>query len=144
MEESRHSFFVWMQGGKDMQYKRNEYFRYTFGEPCEATFRLIKNASETSPQEISNKGTCKIIDISPNGLKIYSELFISIDKLKQIEINFNLDEAPLTMIGEFIWSKGKFSGFEYGVRLLGDTESEQLIISELKSRRRKEMEIKKQ
>lgn len=126
-----------------MQYKRNEYFRYAFQQPFEATFRLIKNASDTSQMELSNKGKCNIIDISPNGLKIFSELFISIEKLNQIEVYFKLDEASLSMIGEFVWSRRKFNGYEYGVKLLGDTISEELIVSELKSRRKKEVDINK-
>ena len=76
-----------------MLYKRNEYFRYTFGEPCDATFRLIKNANGTSEMEMSKKGNCKIMDISPNGLRIYTQFQISIDQLKQVEMQFVLDES---------------------------------------------------
>lgn len=126
-----------------MLYKRNEYFRYTFDVPFEATFRLIKDASETSPEEISKKGNCKMIDISPKGVKMYSELFIAIDKLNHVELQFQLDEEPIQIIGEFIWSRRQKEGFEYGVRLMGDEVSESLIISELKSRRKKELELKK-
>ena len=53
-----------------MKYNRNEYFRYTFEEPCDATFRLIKQQEDNAEVELSKKGACKIIDISPNGLKI--------------------------------------------------------------------------
>ncbi|WP_144509539.1 PilZ domain-containing protein [Bacillus sp. FJAT-22090] len=126
-----------------MQYKRNEYFRYSFTEPFEATFRLIKDANGTSPEEISKKGICQIIDISPNGLKIFTDLLIAIDKLNHVEIQFRLDEALLSRIGEFVWSHRKAGGYEYGVKLLGDTESEQEIITELKSRRKKEIIEKK-
>lgn len=122
-----------------MQYKRNEYFRYSFNEPFEATFRLIKDATDTSPEELSKKGICQIIDISPNGLKISTEFLIAIDKLNHVEIQFTLDEAPLSRIGEFIWSHRKVGGYEYGVKLLGDIKSEQEIINELKNRRKKEM-----
>ncbi|MEI4769632.1 PilZ domain-containing protein [Psychrobacillus sp. FJAT-51614] len=126
-----------------MLYKRNEYFRYTFEEPFEATFRLKKEASETSPEEISKKGKCLMIDISPNGVKMYSELFIAIDQLNHVELQFKIDETPIQIDGEFIWSHRKKVGFEYGVRLMGDEESEKLIISELKNRRKKELELKK-
>jgi len=126
-----------------MLYKRNEYFRYTFGEPCDATFRLIKNANATSEMEMSKKGTCKIIDISPNGLRIYTQFQISIDQLKQVEMQFVLDESPIQIIGEFVWTKRKNDAFEYGIKLMGNHEIENLITEELKARRHKEVEKKK-
>ncbi|WP_419961361.1 PilZ domain-containing protein [Psychrobacillus sp. BM2] len=126
-----------------MKYNRNEYFRYTFGEPCDATFRLIKQPVGNAGVELSKKGACKIIDISPNGLKMFSELFISIDQLHHVELNFTLDTNPISMVGEFVWSHRKAFGHEYGVKLVGDSESEKMIIGELKNRSRKEMELKK-
>ncbi|WP_313892531.1 PilZ domain-containing protein [Psychrobacillus sp.] len=126
-----------------MIYKRNEYFRYTFGEPCEATFRLIKDANEGSTAEMSKQGKCFLIDISPSGLRVFSELHIAIDKIKHVEINFTLDETPISMLGEFIWSRRKMDGVEYGIQLVGDAESEQLIISELKMRSKKEHDSEK-
>jgi len=132
-----------IEGGTDLKYNRNEYFRYSFEEPCEATFRLIKQNEGDAEVELSNKGVCKIIDISPNGLKLFSELFISIDKLHHVELHFTLDTTPISMVGEFVWSHRKANGYEYGIRLVGDSASEQMIIGELKKRRRKEMELKK-
>ena len=126
-----------------MKYNRNEYFRYTFEEPCDATFRLIKQNDSSNGVELSNKGICKIIDISPNGLKIFSELFISIDQLHHVELHFTLDTNPISMLGEFVWSHRKADGHEYGIKLVGDSESERMIIGELKNRRRKELELKK-
>lgn len=126
-----------------MKYNRNEYFRHTFGEPCDATFRLIKQSVGNAEVELSKKGVCKIIDISPHGLKMFSELFISIDQLHHVELNFTLDTNPISMVGEFVWSHRKAFGHEYGVKLVGDSESERMIIGELKNRRRKEMELKK-
>lgn len=126
-----------------MKYNRNEYFRYTFEEPCDATFRLIKQSVGNAEVELSKKGVCKIIDISPHGLKMFSELFISIDQLHHVELNFTLDTNPISMVGEFVWSHRKAFGHEYGVKLVGDSESERMIIGELKNRRRKELELKK-
>ena len=143
MEESQTVNLFVLKGGKEMLYKRNEYFRYTFDEPCEATFRLIKDASESSPEEISKKGKCTVIDISPHGMKMYSELFISIEKLNHVELQFTLDETLISLIGEFVWSHRKISGYEYGVRFMDDEKGESLIISELKNRRKKEIESKK-
>lgn len=125
-----------------MQYKRSEYFRYTFGEPSKATFRLIKDSGGDQPAEFSNKGNCQIVDISPNGLRMITELSIAIELIKQIEISFIIDKTPLNMIGELVWSKKNVRGFEYGVQLNGNHENEQKIVNELKARRRKEVENK--
>lgn len=123
-----------------MQYKRNEYFRYTFGEPSAATFRLIKDLGGDQPTEFSNKGNCQIVDISPNGLRMVTELSIAIELIKRMEISFVIDETPLNLIGELVWCKKSVHGFEYGVKLIGDHDTEQRIVNELKSRRRKEVE----
>ena len=122
-----------------MQYKRNEYFRYTFGEPSEATFRLIKQKDDENGVELSKKGKCYIVDVSPNGVKMLSDLFIDIDKLKKVELSFVLDEKSITMVGDLVWFQKKINGYEYGVKLNGDQDSEQLIVNELKIRRKKEM-----
>lgn len=126
-----------------MKYNRTEYFRFTFGEPCDATFRLIKQNEGDTEVELSKKGACKIIDISPNGVKMFSELFISIEQLHYVELNFTLDTNPISMVGEFVWSHRKAYGYEYGIKLVGDNESEKMIVGELKNRRRKEMELNK-
>ena len=121
-----------------MQYKRNEYFRYTFGEPSEASFRLIMQ-KEKEEAELSKKGKCYIVDISPNGVRILSDLLMDIKQLKKIELSFVLDEKPITIIGDLIWSQKKVSGYEYGVQFNGNQETEQLIVNELKARRKKEI-----
>ncbi|TQR17624.1 PilZ domain-containing protein [Psychrobacillus soli] len=126
-----------------MHYKRKESFRYTFTEPCKATFRLIKDANGLSEKEISKKGICEIIDISPHGVKIFTEFSIAIDKQIHVELNFTLDESPIDLIGEFVWSHRKINGYEYGINFPEDTNTEQLIINELKSLRRKSINVQK-
>ena len=75
---------------------------------------------------------------------MFSELFISIDQLHHVELNFTLDTNTISMVGEFVWSHRKMQGvMSMVLSLVGDTESEQMIIGELKNRRRKEMELKK-
>lgn len=125
-----------------MHYKRQESFRYTFTEPCKATFRLIKDANGLTEAEISKKGNCEIIDISPHGFKIFTEYSIAIDKHIHVELHFTIDESPFDLIGEFVWSHRKINGYEYGINLPEDPYTEQLIISELKNLRRKSMNIK--
>lgn len=126
-----------------MHYKRNESFRYTFTEPCKATFRLIKDAAGFTGQEISKKGSCEIIDISPHGLKIFTEFSIAIDKQLHVELHFTINELPIDLVGEFVWSHKKMSGYEYGINFPVDINTEQIIISELKSLRRKSMNLEK-
>jgi hypothetical protein len=89
--------------------------------------------------ELSKKGKCYIVDISPNGARILSDLLMDIKQLKKIELSFVLDEKPITIIGDLIWSQKKVSGYEYGVQFHGNQETEQLIVNELKARRKKEI-----
>ncbi|MFJ8064135.1 PilZ domain-containing protein [Psychrobacillus sp. NPDC096426] len=126
-----------------MHYKRKESFRYTYTEPCKATFRLIKDAVGLTEPEKSKKGSCDIIDISPHGLKIFTEFSIAIEKHIHVELNFTIDESPIDLIGEFVWSHRKINGYEYGINFPEDTYTEQLIVNELKNLRKKSMNIKK-
>ena len=54
-----------------MYYKRNEPFRYTFGEPVEALIELIIKDEEDALTS-NGKWKSSLLDISPNGMKIVS------------------------------------------------------------------------
>ncbi len=55
-----------------MLYKRQEYFRHSFGTPLDATFRIL--AGEGTSE--SNPGSCQLLDISPGGAKIETDFNI--------------------------------------------------------------------
>lgn len=120
-----------------MNFKRKEGFRYVFDEPVDANFSLFVNGRQIN----SETYTCKILDISPRGMKLYSEAPITqfYDSELQFEIIFILDVTPIKTIGQVVWSKPYRVGKYYGLMLDGQSDVDKLIISELKHRRKKEV-----
>lgn len=124
-----------------MQYKRTEYFRYTFGEPLEAKFRLaITNGIETT----SGIGPCSLIDISPGGARLFTKFDIpdGQDSAK-MKVTFTLSETEIDVRGKIVWKKKHRSGYLYGIDFEEDFAKEQLIVDELKLLSRAEQEKKK-
>jgi len=122
-----------------MIFKRQEGFRYAFGEPLQAGAVVL---IEGKPLDVERtRIPCEILDISPRGLKIamdedFNELK---NKVLQLEISFILDSTEIKGIGEIIWSKKFGSGYHYGITFFNQSSVEELIINELKVRRRKEI-----
>ncbi|WP_332650923.1 PilZ domain-containing protein [Lysinibacillus sp. 54212] len=122
-----------------MIFKRQEGFRFSFGEPLEAKFVILIDGKPFDLERTSN--TCKILDISPRGMKISSEVDLNehINKMLQLEICFTLDVTEIKCVGEIVWSKPFGSCTHYGVVIYNQAAVEDLIINELKLRRRKEV-----
>lgn len=122
-----------------VQFKRKEAFRYEFPNPLNATFKVLINGRvESLEQPVYN---CKIYDISPRGMKIFSDekLGEHKNKMLQLELYFILDEVMITAIGNIVWEKPYANGTIYGLVFLNQPKLEQLIVSELKMRRKKEV-----
>ncbi|MFX3675310.1 MAG: PilZ domain-containing protein [Paenisporosarcina sp.] len=124
-----------------MQYNRLEAFRHTFKDPITATFRLIVEGENEADVEISKRGACLIMDLSPSGMRIYSDL--SIPKIPgqtvHLAIDVLLNDEPLTLVGNIVWKKAYRDGNSYGIDLKTDKLIEYNIIKELKARRRNEL-----
>lgn len=120
-----------------MKYKREEYFRFTFGEPLQAQFKIEKINDELVK---SSKGKAEIIDLSPAGLKFGTELRIDESKRNSIEltIDFKLNDLDLSIKGLIVWVKEKYNTLEYGIEFLPDQEIAGSLIEELKEFSRKE------
>ena len=121
-----------------MQFKRSEGFRYSFQNPLHANYRVLLNGVENTDQFIYN---CQIHDISAHGMKLFSEVNFEefSNKMLQLEIHFILDEVPIMAIGNIVWGKPHAKGKLYGLVFVNQPKLEELIISELKSRRREEV-----
>lgn len=120
-----------------MLYKRTEYFRYTFGEPLDAEFRILKSKDQSNP------GQCKMIDLSPGGAKLYSSFNIpaGTDGAKLL-LKFTVYNYPLEIQGKVLWKKPFNQGFMYGFEFKEDQKNGELIVDELKLRRRSETDLK--
>ena len=120
-----------------MCYKRNEYFRYTFGRPLEGEFRIIvedEQGGESSP------GDCQLIDISPGGAKLFAKFNIPVERgTVRLRIKFTLLEEAMEVPGVIVWRKLYRGGYLYGYDFDEDARLEQIIVEELKLRRRSEV-----
>jgi len=124
-----------------MQYNRQETFRRTFEHPIPGTFQLIVDGENEADVEISKRGPCLIVDLSPSGMRLYSDL--SIPKIPghtvHLAIDVLLNDAPLTLVGHIVWKKPYRDGNQYGIDLKTDEMIEHTIIKELKMRSRNEL-----
>ena len=127
-----------------MQFKRSEGFRYSFPTALQASFKILINGRAESAYQPSYE--CLIHDISAHGMKLFcKESFGDLsNKMIQLEIYFTLDEVAIIAVGEIVWEKAYANGKLYGLIFKNQPKLEDLIISELKARRRKEvLETKK-
>lgn len=122
-----------------MNFKRKESFRYAFEEPIGATFKVMQNGSYLEMRD--NLHPCYIADISPRGMKLYSTTNLEplLNDLLTLEINFVLDVVSLTGVGRIVWSKPYGKGCYYGISICEEHSIEDMIVDELKKRRRKEV-----
>jgi hypothetical protein len=120
-----------------MLYKRTEYFRYTFGKPLEAKFRIVV---EHGTDVESSPGDCHLIDISPGGAKLFAKFNIPIEhESVRLHTKFTLHEKLIDLQGVIVWKKPYSGGYMYGYDFDEDAAIEHLIVEELKLRRRSEI-----
>ena len=116
-----------------MFYKRNEPFRYTFGQPLTALIEIIKK--EDTEETLTSDGQWEafLLDISPNGMKIISTTNIDFSEDTQIRIAFKLNETQFELNGKISWKKARGQNFEYGIVENNSDWMKDLLISELKT-----------
>ena len=122
-----------------MIFKRQEGFRHAFGEPLQAGVVILIDGKPLDFER--TRIPCEILDISPRGLKMaIGEDFNEYkNKALQLEISFILDSTEIKGIGEIAWSKKFGRGYHYGIAFFNQSTVEDLIVNELKARRRKEV-----
>lgn len=120
-----------------MSFRRKESFRFVFNEPIEASFTVYVNGKRLN----SSSYPCKILDISPRGMKVYTDVEFEADLRQhvQFEIQFILNVANIQAIGDVIWSKYYSNGKQFGLFFRDQSDIDELIINEMKARRRKEV-----
>ncbi|MFC4409547.1 PilZ domain-containing protein [Chungangia koreensis] len=112
-----------------MFYKRKEIFRYTFGSPLEAELKMG-----------DENGSCRMIDISPGGAKVFSDNQLT--KGMEVVMQFVLMQDTITAPGKVVWKQASHEGALYGIDFNEDEKLEEQIISQLKFRRRNEISTK--
>ncbi|OQM45887.1 hypothetical protein B6A27_09560 [Anoxybacillus sp. UARK-01] len=113
-----------------MRFKRNEAFRYQFGQPLLGTFRI---AYIDGKEMDSEKGAVEIYDISPKGMKIRTVFDIPPRPRDVcIQVTFILNDVEFNLLGIIVWQKRDFRGYFYGLQLHLSHEQEEIMIRELK------------
>ncbi|SOB91421.1 PilZ domain-containing protein [Ureibacillus xyleni] len=121
-----------------MNFKRKEGFRFVFNEPIEAKYEIYINSKRINLEKYNGK----ILDISPRGMKLFCGPEIGEylrDTTLQVEVQFVLDVTTIRALGDVMWSKPLGSGFQCGVVLAAQEDIDELIIGEMKQRRKKEV-----
>jgi len=121
------------------KFKRKESFRYIFDEPIDGKFSVMMNGKPLTLESFP----CKIIDISPRGVKIFTEadlagIYTYENRMLKLEIHFILDVMEIKTYGQIRWGKKYESGTQLGLRF-NQLGIEEIIVKELKRRRRKEV-----
>ncbi|CQR47220.1 PilZ domain protein [Paraliobacillus sp. PM-2] len=116
-----------------MRYRRQESLRYQFPKPINGTFVILIDNIEQDKLHRSDAGNLQIIDLSPGGMKIGTDLDLPLDKKNYLlEISFMLGQEKVKMTGTIVWKKKRISGYYYGIEGLESEEKEQEIIDILK------------
>ena len=110
--------------------RRQEGFRYAFNPPIEGTFQLVKR----NDQPLNMKpGAAKIIDLSPNGIRLSTGLDIPAKGMGwEILTTFTLNEVPISLYGTFAWKKKSDDGFYYGIECKNRPETQEMVVREMK------------
>ncbi|KJE27753.1 PilZ domain-containing protein [Geobacillus thermoleovorans] len=105
-----------------MRFKRQEPFRYQFGQPLPAELRIADASYNVL-----------IDDISPHGMKVEveSRLPFSHDGVP-VEVSFALSGASFTVQGKLVWEKPFARIRYYGVRLYLTQQEEARLIEAIK------------
>ncbi|AEH47992.1 PilZ domain-containing protein [Parageobacillus thermoglucosidasius] len=112
-----------------MKFKRQEAFRYQFGQPLPCTFRLVHDDEKYIEIEEKN---AHIHDISPRGMKLETPARIPCERGQEIEIIFTLNDVEFCFLGKIVWERPFARMHYYGVRLLISNEQGEKLISEIK------------
>ena len=126
-----------------LNFKRSEGFRYEFPNPLLASYKVLMNGRINQVEQPYYN--CQILDISPRGMKMFSDANFSEDanQVVQLEVHFILDEVTIQAVGNIVWEKPYAKGKQYGLIFNNQPKLEEIIVSELKARRRKEVVNKK-
>lgn len=116
-----------------LEYRRKESFRHVLIHEVTVTYNFKMDGRVTY-----RKG--KIIDISPSGLKMFTEVDLSSNsEMYDLDLSFILFSKSINVKGDIRWKKAFGDGYYYGIDMNNVEQHQELIISELKLRRKKEV-----
>lgn len=109
-----------------MRYKRDEAFRFQFREPLNGvlTFQLAN--------ELEFKKEVKIMDISPNGLKLLGPSNIPVNEESEKKVSFIINDKEIEISGVLVWNRHMGENSLYGFQGNDDQSTKQMIVTSLK------------
>lgn len=120
-----------------MKYKRKESFRHVLERNEMAKCKISSGNEEKVVLETE---LCRLVDLSPSGVRIAMPDSLSMEeKPLKVELHFVLYAKPISVAGKIKWKKLQNDDYLYGIDLEADEVLMELIISELKLRRRQEV-----
>ncbi|SHF86883.1 PilZ domain-containing protein [Ornithinibacillus halophilus] len=113
-----------------MKYKRNEAFRFEFGEPVPVIFSIRAiNGKEVE----SSDGEAEMLDLSLNGMKIATSLEIPVDRNQvQVTTAFKIVNREYKINGELVWIDKVFDKYHYGVHFNLNESTQENLLDDLK------------
>lgn len=114
-----------------MIFKRKEGFRFKFDKPVIMTFAIYEDGNHLE------RAVADLLDVSPRGIKMFTEVDLGKNP-PPLDLRFILDTQEIRAYGEVMWSRPFGNGKQYGVFFNNQGPLEDLIVEELKSRRKKE------
>ncbi|MEN2768415.1 PilZ domain-containing protein [Ornithinibacillus xuwenensis] len=114
-----------------MRYRRDEAFRFEFGEPLPIVFTIEEmNGSHVETSD----GKASLLDISLRGMKICTSLSIPIDRQSNVKVSiqFQLNHNNYTIQGIIVWKKQRFTEYFYGIQFTTSSETQDALLDDLK------------
>lgn len=117
-----------------MEYKRSESFRHILIKPVDVQY------SCNVDQQVALTRTGKILDISPSGMNLLvTKQLTDEEKEYPLLLSFCLYKQTIESQGAIRWERFHPEGYQYGIEMVESTHLENIIVSELKQRRRQEV-----
>lgn len=120
-----------------MKYKRKESFRHVLEQNVMAKCKI---SSVNEEKIVLETEFCRLVDLSPSGVRIAIPDNLPVDEHRlKAELSFVLYAKPICVEGMIKWKRLQNDDYLYGIDLEADEVVMELIISELKLRRRQEV-----
>ncbi|MFZ3579669.1 PilZ domain-containing protein [Virgibacillus sp. DJP39] len=110
-----------------MYFKRNEPFRFTFGQPLDGKLYDATNNTEVK---------VSILDVSRNGAKVYCEDDIQLKSDTKVRLTYKIDDTSFDAFGAVTWTKPSKTSYEMGLHLNTDDDYHTTMIQSLKKLKR--------
>ncbi|GIO28690.1 PilZ domain-containing protein [Ornithinibacillus bavariensis] len=114
-----------------MRFKRDEAFRFEFGEPLPIIFQVDEINGKR--MTLSDR-KAKMLDLSLKGMKIVTSIPLPVDSHQEIKVtvHFLLNNQNYTIQGRLVWKKQRFKEYFYGLKFLVDPDLLDSILGDLK------------